>query len=144
MDIKTFAAGVATAGLLGMGGLGLAGSAQADPSTPPPSPTSPGNSDHAPWPTTVTGPGVNAGSPGNPMPPGQGYLPPPGHGGPMPQDRYPFDAVPAWVTAPVTPPADAPTRPPLPDWAAGLTVTWNPDLGAWGVWDAGSNTFIRI
>ncbi|CDO11053.1 hypothetical protein C1S82_12195 [Mycolicibacterium cosmeticum] len=151
MQMKTFAAGIATAGLLGLGGLGV-GLAQADPHTPPPSPTSPGNSDNsggadrtqAPRPTTVTGPGVNAGEPGTPLPPGQGYLPPPGHGGPLPQDRISFPAAPAWVTTPVTPPTDAPAQPELPDWATGMTIVWNPDLGTWGVWDDEMNTFVRL
>ncbi len=150
MQMKTFAAGIATAGLLGLGGLGV-GLAQADPHTPPPSP-SPGNSDNAgggdrtpaPWPTAVTGPGVNAGQPGTPLPPGQGYLPPPGHGGPMPQDRISFPTAPVWATTPVTPPMDAPAQPELPDWATGMTIVWNPDLGTWGVWDGQMNTFVRL
>src|SRR5690349_9395521 len=112
MEMKKLAAGLATAGVLGMGGLGAGfGIAQADQHTPPPNP---GNSDHgqgnagdtnnvggpADRPDTVTGPGVNAGAPGNPLPPGLGYLPPPGHGGPMPQDRIEFPTEPTWVTTP--------------------------------------------
>lgn len=143
MKMKTFAAGFATAGVLGLGGLGVAaGPAQADPHTPPPHPTNPGNSDSSG--TTTTGPGVNAGVPGNPLPPGQGYLPPPGHGGPMPQDRISFPAPPSWVTMPVMPPMGAPPQPELPDWAAGLPLTWDPDLSAWGVWDAQTNVFVRL
>jgi hypothetical protein len=149
MDVRKFAAGVATAGLLGLGGLGVGmGLAYADPHPPSPAPSVPGGSDNsnspAPRPTTVTGPGVNADAPGNPLPPGLGYLPPPGHGGPMPQDRITFGTVPSWITAPVSPPVDAPPQPELPDWATGMTVVWNPDLGVWGVWDAGTGSFIRL
>ena len=150
MDMKKLAAAAATAGLLGLGG---AAAAHADPHTPPPSPSGPGNSDHnanpgngspTQWPATITGPGVNAGAPGNPLPPGQGFLPPPGHGGPMPQDRIPFPSTPSWVTMPVLPPLGAPPQPTLPDWATGLPVFWDPDLAAWGVWDAQTGTFVRI
>jgi hypothetical protein len=108
-----------------------AGAAQADPRTPVPQPP-------------IPGPGVNAGVPGNPLPPGLGYLPPPGHGGPMPQDRIPFAAPPPWVLMPVLPPMGTPPAPPLPDWAIGLPVFWNPDIGAWGVWDAGAGIFVRL
>jgi hypothetical protein len=157
MEMKRFAAGLATAGLLGMGGFGVGlGVAQADPHTPP----NPGNSDHgnsgqgnpdsggpADRPDTVTGPGVNAGTPGNPLPPGLGYLPPPGHGGPMPQDRITFPTVPDWVIHQIEPPLGSPPKPlpdQLPDWATGLTVVWNPDLGAWGVWNPDTDTFVRL
>jgi hypothetical protein len=155
--MKKFAAGLATAGLLGMGGLGVGlGIAQADPHTPPPNP---GNSDHGSndggqgngrgnvgdLPDTVTGPGVNAGAPGNPLPPGHGFLPPPGHGGPMPQDILRLPDVPDWVTTPITPPEGAPPVPTeLPDWAAGLNPIWDPDLNAWGVWIPDTNTFVRL
>src|SRR6516164_8384609 len=91
---KTAARAVATS-LVGMAGLGLgAGLAHADPFSPMPPPIpSPG----VPTPG-VPDLGANAGMPGNPIPAGHGYLPPPGHGGPMPQDRVPYTAVPAWVT----------------------------------------------
>ena len=150
MDMKKYAAGAATAGLLGLGGLGLGmGLAQADPASPPPA--DPGHSDNAgdngapgPRPTTVTGPGVNAEDPGNPLPPGLGYLPPPGHGGPMPQDSIAFPEAPAWVLTPVTPPEDAPPQPELPEWAEGLPVVWNPDLEVWGVWNEDTGVFVRL
>ncbi|KRE28501.1 hypothetical protein ASG82_07160 [Mycobacterium sp. Soil538] len=157
MDVKKIAAGFATAGVLGLGGFGaVAGLAQADPASPPPH--GPGSTDHpgdpggngqgtgnpGPRPTTVTGPGVNAGDPGTPLPPGLGYLPPPGHGGPMPQDRIAFPEAPSWVTTPVTPPEGTPPAPELPDWAEGLPVVWNPDLGVWGVWDSSTGTFVRL
>lgn len=157
MDMKKIAAGAATAGLLGMGGLGLgAGMALADPPSPKPNP---GNSDgngnghgngngngnvNPGLPPTLLGPGVNVGAPGNPAPPGLNYLPPPGHGGPMPQDRLFLPEVPEWVLTPVTPPEDAPLLPELPDWADGLTVVWNPELNAWGLWDAEAKLFVRL
>ena len=147
MDMKKLVAGAATAGLLGLGGLGVGvGVAQADPHTPPPSPSpsGPGNGSPAQWPTTITGPGVNAGEAGNPLPPGQGFLPPPGHGGPMPQDRISFPSTPSWVTTPVLPPLGAPPQPAVPDWATGQPVFWDPDLSSWGVWDAQAGTFVRI
>jgi hypothetical protein len=149
IDVKKIAAGVATAGLLGLGGLGVGvGLAQADPhSSGHGNSDNPGNSVNqspAPRPTTVTGPGVNAGEPGNPLPPGLGYLPPPGHGGPMPQDRITFPTTPSWVTTPVTLPVGAPPQPQLPDWATGLTPVFNPDLGVWGVWDPNTASFIRL
>jgi hypothetical protein len=131
MTLKEFAAGAATAGVLGLAAVGVgAGLAQADP---------PDN----PWPP-IPGPGVNAGEPGNPLPPGRNFLPPPGHGGPMPQERIEFLTPPPWVLVPVLPPLGTPPAPALPDWADGLPVFWNPDLGAWGVWDASSGVFIRI
>ena len=153
MDVKKIAAGAATAGLLGLGGLGVGvGLAQADPQSPPPRPSGPGSSDNSgnqgnrgPQATTITGPGVNAGAPGNPLPPGLGYLPPPGHGGPMPQDRIPYPSTPAWVTTKVTPPAWAPPEPAeLPNWATGMPVFWNSDLNTWGVWDAQTGVFVRL
>jgi hypothetical protein len=148
VDMKKLAAGTATASLLGLGGLGLAfGQAQADPhATPvPPTPANPGTTTTTvPAPPTVTGPGVNSGAPGNPLPPGLGYLPPPGHGGPMPQDRVAFPSTPSWVISPVEPPAGAPAQPAVPSWATGLPVVWSPDLNTWGVWDAAGNAFIPI
>lgn len=129
MTFKEFAAGAATAGVLGLAAIGVgAGLAQADP---------PDN----PWPP-IPGPGVNAGEPGNPLPPGRNFLPPPGHGGPMPQDRIEFSAPPWWLD--LIPPLGIPPQPPLPDWADGLKVVWNPEIGAWGVWDASSSVFIRL
>ena len=151
MDMKKIAAGAATAGLLGMGGLGIgAGTALADPPSPKPNPGNSdgngngnGNGNPAP-PPAITGPGVNVGQPGNPAPPGLGYLPPPGHGGPMPQDRIYLPEVPGWVVTPVAPPVGAPVLPELPDWADGWTVIWNPELNAWGVWDAEASVFVRL
>ncbi|BBY76538.1 hypothetical protein MPRF_34370 [Mycolicibacterium parafortuitum] len=129
MEMKRIAAGVVTVSALGLGGLGLgAGMALADPPAPNPNP----------------GPGVNIGGPGNPAPPGLGHLPPPGHGGPMPQNRILLPAVPAWVVTPVVPPLDAPPRPDVPDWADGLSIVWNPDLSAWGVWNGDQGVFIRL
>ncbi|PRC46191.1 hypothetical protein C6A85_91325 [Mycobacterium sp. ITM-2017-0098] len=148
MDMKKLTASVATAGLLGLGGLGMAtGLAQADP------PANPGNSNgqgngqgngNVPRPDVVTGPGVNVGAPGNPLPPGLGYLPPPGHGGPLPQNTIVLPETPAWVITPVLPPVGAPLQPELPDWAEGLSLVWNPDLQAWGVWNGDTGVFIRL
>ncbi|RUP28912.1 MAG: hypothetical protein EKK51_21655 [Mycolicibacterium sp.] len=137
MTLKKTAARAVATSMLGLAGLGVgAGLAQADPVGPMPTP---------PFPSpNVPGPGVNAGTPGNPLPPGRGYLPPPGHGGPMPQDRIPFTATPSWVLVPVVPPMGTPPAPALPDWATGMQVVWNPDLGAWGVWDMQGSAFIRI
>ena len=59
-----------------------------------------------------------------PLPPGRIFTPPPGHGGPMPQDAV----VPMW----------APPAPPPPFWAPWLPVVWNTDVNAWGVWWNGS------
>jgi hypothetical protein len=149
VDIKKIAAGAATAGVLGLGGLGVgAGLAQADPHVTPPTP---GHSDNGngngngQWPTTITGPGVNFGGPGNPLPPGQGFLPPPGHGGPALDARIYYPSIPDWVTNPELPSVNIP-QPPLPDWAAnlGLQAVFNPELNAWGVWDASASTFVRI
>lgn len=162
MEIKKLTAGIATAGLLGLGGLGMAaGLAHAEP------PANPGNSNgqgngpgngpgngNGPGgpngnsgpdrPDVVTGPGVNAGDPGTPLPPGLGYLPPPGHGGPMPQNVITLPETPVWVITPVLPPEGAPLQPELPDWAEGLAVVWNPDLSAWGVWNGDTGVFVRL
>ena len=110
MKLKKFVAAAAFgAAVLGAG----AGIAQADPHGPP-------------GPPCVTGPGVNVGGPGNPLPPGQGYLPPPGHRGDI------DGIVPVW--------APPPPRPPV--WAPWLPVVWNGDLPGWGVWWNGG--FIRL
>lgn len=108
MKLKKTAAKATLVGALGAAALGLGtGLAQADPPVPPP-----------PWPVPAPdfGPGVNVGAPGNPLPPGQGYLPPPGH-----RDAL---VVPMW----------APPAPPPPFWAPWLPVEWNTELNAWGVW----------
>lgn len=136
MTLKKTAARTVATSMLGLAGLGVgAGLAQADPYSPMPSPPSPG---------VTTGPDANAGTPGNPLPAGHGFLPPPGHGGPLPQDRVPFTATPAWVQAPVTPPTGTPPAPSAPDWATGMPVVWDPELSAWGVWDTQGSAFIRI
>jgi hypothetical protein len=107
-DTKT-AAKTALAGALGFAAIGLgAGLAQAEPPFPPPPPP--------PIPGPDFGPGANVGAPGNPLPPGQGYLPP-GH-------RDDFVVVPVW----------APPAPPPPWWAPWLPVVWNTELNGWGVW----------
>lgn len=154
MDMKKLTASVATAGLLGLGGVGVAaGLAQAEPPSNPGNSSGQGNGNgngngqgngNAPRPDVVTGPGVNAGAPGNPLPPGLGYLPPPGHGGPMPQDTIVLPETPSWVITPVLPPEGAPLQPELPDWAEGLSVVWNPDLEAWGVWNEDTGVFVRL
>ena len=114
MKTKKFAAQAAFAGTVGAAALGLgAGLAQADPHGPP----------GPPW---IPGPGVNAGAPGNPLPPGQGYLPPPGHRGDI------DNVIPVW----------APPPPPPPYWAPWLPVVWNVDLPGWGVWWNGG--FIQL
>jgi hypothetical protein len=112
MKLKRTAAKITLAGAISIAaaaGLG-AGLAQADPPNP------------APWPIPGPdlGPGVDVGGPGNPLPPGQGYLPPPGH-----RDDF---VVPVW----------APPAPPPPFWAPWLPVEWNTELNAWGVWWNGS------
>ena len=102
MKLRKIAAGAVLSGALAAGALG-AGVANADPKWPKP-----------PWPDP--GPGVNVGAPGNPFPPGQNGLPPPGH-----RDDF---VVPMW----------APPAPPPPYWAPWLPVEWNAELGGWGVW----------
>lgn len=117
MKLKRTAAKATLVGALSIAAAGFgAGLAHADP----PFPTPP------PWPVPApdNGPGVNVGAPGNPLPPGRGFMPPPGHGGPMPQDAV----VPMW----------APPAPPPPFWAPWLPVVWNTELNAWGVWWNGS------
>lgn len=96
---STTAAAALLCGALALG-IGV-GTASADPPPPAPPP----------------GPGVNVGAPGNPLPPGQNGLPPPGH-------RDDYGVVPMW----------APPAPPPPYWAPWLPVEWNWDLEAWGVW----------
>ena len=51
---------------------------------------------------------------------GLDYPPPPGHGGPMPQDAV----TPMW----------APPPPPPSFWAPWLPVVWHTELNAWSVW----------
>jgi hypothetical protein len=112
LHLKTTAAKAALAGALGVAAMGLgAGLAHAEPPLPPP----------PPWPVPAPdyGPGANYGARGNPLPPGQGYLPPPGHGGPTPNAVAPL-----W----------APPAPPPPYWAPWLPVEWNWELNALGVW----------
>ena len=126
-----------------------AGIAQAEPPSNPGNSSGNGNGNgngqgDVPRPDAVTGPGVNAGAPGNPLPPGLGYLPPSGHGGPMPQDTVELPETPSWVITPVAPPEGAPLPPELPDWAEGLSVVWNPDLEAWGVYNEDTGVFIRL
>lgn len=106
MKLSRIAARAALLAALAAAALGVrADLASADPHDPP-------------WPPVDPGPGVNAGWPGNPLPPGQGYVPPPGH-------RGGFTGVaPMWA-----PPAPAP-----PWWAPWLPVVWNDDLPSWGVW----------
>lgn len=144
--MKKINAGATIASVLGLGGLVLgAGIAQADPPTPNPghSGNGPGHGNSNPDPD-FTGPGANGGAPGTPLPPGHGFLPPPGQGGPMPQDRILLPAVPAWVVTPVLPPVGTLPPPELPDWADGLRIVWNPDVSAWGVWDGEQGVFIRL
>lgn len=126
MKIKLLAAGAATAGLLGLGAFGVgAGAAQADPHACP-----------------GLGPGTNFAGPGTPHPPGLDCLPPPGHGGPMPQDRHFYGPPPWWVLTPPPPPFWAPPPPPPPPWALGLPVIWSPDLNVWGIFIG--DTFIQL
>jgi hypothetical protein len=74
----------------------------------------------------VDGPGVNVGGPGNPLPPGQGFSPPPGH------DGFIRDVgAPDW----------APPRPPSPPWAPFAPVQWNAEANAWGVY---TNTGFQV
>ena len=110
MNLKKIAAEATLAGAIGSAALGAAtGLANADPMwpTPPPPP--------------IPGPGVNVGAPGNPLPPGQNYQPPPGHADLV---------VPVW----------APPAPPPPPWAPWTQVVWNPDVPGWGVWLNGGFT----
>ena len=109
MKLKQTAAKATLAGALSIAAAGFgAALAQAEPPFPPPPPP--------PIPGLDFGPGANVGGPGNPLPPGQGYLPPPGH-----RDDL---VVPTW----------APPAPPPPFWAPWLPVVWNTELNAWGVW----------
>jgi len=118
MSFTKIAAQAALTGALGAVALGLgAGLAGADPHGPPGPPWVPGD---------VSGPGANVGGPGNPLPPGQGYQPPPGHSAQI------DDVIPVW----------APPPPPPPSWAPWLPVVWNADLPGWGVWWNGG--FIRL
>jgi hypothetical protein len=111
MKLKRTAAKIALTGAMSIAAAGFgAGLAQADPPNPPPWPI----------PGPDLGPGANVGWPGNPSPPGQGYLPPPGH-----RDDV---VVPVW----------APPPPPPPFWAPWLPVEWNTELNAWGVYWNGS------
>ncbi|EHB58222.1 hypothetical protein MycrhDRAFT_0658 [Mycolicibacterium rhodesiae JS60] len=107
MKIMHMAAKTAVAAAIGAGVLGAgAGVAQADP--------------HWPWPQPP-GPGVNVGGPGNPLPPGQDGLPPPGH---------------RWMPVNVDnviPPVWAPPAPPPPPWAPFAPVVWNAQAQVWGV-----------
>jgi hypothetical protein len=105
MNVKKTVVAAICAGALAGGALGIgSGVANGDPKWPSP----------PPWP--VPGPGVNVVAPGNPLPPGQHGLPPPGH-------RNDF-IVPVW----------APPAPPPPYWAPWLPVEWNAEVNAWGVW----------
>jgi len=117
MKLKRTAAKATLVGAMSIAAAGFgAGLAHADPPFPNP----------PPWPVPATddGPGANVAAPGNPAPPGRDFAPPPGHSGPMPQDAV----VPVW----------APPAPPPPFWAPWLSVVWNTELNAWGVWWNGS------
>ncbi|BBX03698.1 hypothetical protein BST36_25855 [Mycolicibacterium moriokaense] len=104
MNVKKRVVTAICAGALAGAALGIgSGVANAGPKWPGPPP---------PWP--VPGPGANFGGPGNPLPPGHGGLPPPGH------RNY---VVPVW----------APPAPPPPYWAPWLPVEWNSELNVWGV-----------
>jgi hypothetical protein len=117
MKRKRTAAKITLIGAMSIAAAGFgAGLAHADPPLPTPPPL--------PIPTPDDGPGAKVGAPGNPLPPGQGYMPPPGHTGPTPQDAV----VPMWA-----PPAPSP-----PSWAPWLPVVWNTEINAWGVWWNGS------
>jgi hypothetical protein len=114
MKLKRTAAKATLVGALSIAAAGFgAGLAHADPPFPTPPPW--------PIPAPDDGPGVNVGAPGNPLPPGQGYLPPPGH-------ARADNVAPMW----------APPAPPPPFWAPWLPVEWNTELNAWGVWWNGS------
>ena len=80
------------------------------------------------WPWPLPGPGVNVGHPGNPLPPGQDGLPPPGHRNWQQIDGYDYGAPPNW----------APLRPLPPPWAPLAPVVWNGDIQVWGVWLGGA------
>jgi hypothetical protein len=102
MKLKRTAAEAILIGAMGVAAAAFGtGLAHGDPLFPPPPPSPPG-------------------APGNPAPPGRGFVPPPGHDGPIPQDAV----VPMW----------APPAPPPPFWAPWLPVVWNTDVNAWGVW----------
>src|SRR5258705_10209034 len=117
MKLKRTAAKATLVGAMSIAAAGFgAGLAHADPPFPTPPPW--------PIPAPDDGPGANVAAPGNPAPAGHDLLPPPGHGGPMPQDAV----VPMW----------APPAPPPPIWAPWQPVVWNTELNAWGVWWNGS------
>jgi hypothetical protein len=112
MHLKKFAAEATLAGAVGFAALGAGtGLAHADPFWPTPPPP----------PIPAPGPGANVGWPGNPLPPGQHYQPPPGHAD---------DVVPVW----------APPAPPPPPWAPWTQVVWNAEVQGWGVWWNGGFT----
>jgi hypothetical protein len=112
MHLKKFAAEATLAGAVGFAALGAGtGLAHADPFWPTPPPP----------PIPAPGPGANVGWPGNPLPPGQNYQPPPGHAD---------DVVPVW----------APPAPPPPPWAPWTQVVWNAEVQGWGVWWNGGFT----
>lgn len=114
MDVRRFAARAVLAVGLVVAALGFRPDlAHGEPHMPP-------------WMPVDPGPGVNVGRPGNPMPPGQGYAPPPGHRSGL------GVVVPMW----------APRPPGPPSWAPWLPVVWNDDLPAWGVWWNGG--FVRL
>jgi len=114
MNLKKFAAKATLAGAVGFAALGAGmGLAQADPFWPSPPPP----------PIPAPGPGANVGWPGNPLPPGQDYQPPPGHAD---------FVVPIW----------APPPPPPPPWAPWAQVVWNPDIPGWGFWWNGGFTTV--
>jgi hypothetical protein len=112
MNLKTTAARAILAGAVVFAALVLgAGLANAESPLPtPPPPPSP----------TPAEPGIIVGGPGNPVPPGRIFVPPPGHSGPISRDAV----APEW----------APPVPPPPSWAPWLPVVWNSDVQAWGVW----------
>lgn len=113
MTLKKVFAGAAMAGGFASAALGVgAGLAQADPNIPNPPPV----------PICTGGPGVNCNGPGTPLPPGQRGAPPPGHWN---------DPVSYGLPATWTPPNSVVAFP----------VVWNPQVGAWGVFDAGG-TFV--
>jgi hypothetical protein len=112
MKLKRTAAKATLLGAMSIAAAGFgAGLAYADPPFPTP-----------PWPIPApgSGPGASVEAPGDTAPSGRGFLSPPGHDGPMPQDAV----VPMW----------APPAPPPPFWAPWLPVVWNTELNAWGVY----------